>query len=416
MSESVVVLNPFFSTSVSTDSASAGAFGRLRVGNPQTLWDSQFQYNKCPNLWDEVTLGAGSVGTHLPDESSIEFFVDSGATDYVIRQTRNYLRYKPGKSQLLFMSVVLGIQENQYRRVGLFDDQNGVFLETDGSTTNMVLRSSITGTVVETRIPQGSWNLNTLESGDIVLDITKSQIFVADLEWLGVGRVRVGLVIDGQIIYVHQFLHANVLPTSYMTTANLPLRYEVRNFGAQAGITSGYKQICSTLISEGGETSIAPDAIRSATTDVSTAISVPDTNYVPVLSVRLAPTINGITNRGLIEPLGLDLLVVASKNIVWQLLINPTINDTTWLSTDMASIAEYNRDATTVSGGRPIASGFAQGANQSKGFAPFAITPKIRASRSFDGSSSDIITLAVRSLDNPSSDVFASLQWSEFAC
>jgi hypothetical protein len=419
MSESVVVLNPFLSTAVSADSASSGAFGRLRVGNPLTLWDSQFQYGKCPDLWDEDTLGAGSVATHLPDESAIEFTVDTGATDYVLRQTRNYLRYKPGKSQLLFLSGTLGIQAGQYRRMGLFDDQNGVFVETDGTTVNMVLRSFTSGGVLETRVPQASWNLNTLDgsSGGITLDMTKAQIFVADLEWLGVGRVRVGLVINGQILYVHQFLHANIIGTTYMTTANLPLRYEARNFAAQGGLTSGFKQICSTLISEGGEGSAAPDTIRAATTDVSTPKTVPDTGVVPAISVRLAPTFNGIVNRGLIEPIGLDILVVASKNIYWELLINPTLTgDTVWASTDSESIAQYNLDATGVSGGRRIAAGFAQGANQSKGFAPFQITPKIRLARNFDNSGSDIAVLAVRSLDNPSSDLFASMQWSEFSC
>jgi hypothetical protein len=303
--------------------------------------------------------------------------------------------------------------------MGLFDDENGVFIETDGTTVNVVLRSFTTGVVSETRIPQASWNLNTLDgsSGGITLDMTKAQIFVADLEWLGVGRVRVGLVLNGQIIYVHQFLHANVIGTTYMTTANLPLRYEARNFAAQGGPTSGFKQICSTLISEGGEQEVTPDTIRAASTDVSTPKTVADTGSVPVISVRLAPTFNGITNRGLIEPIGLDILVVASKNIYWELLVNPTLGgDTIWTSPDMNSIAEYNIDATTVSGGRRIAAGFAQGANQSKGFTAFALAPKLRLARSFDNSSSDIAVLACRSLDNPDSDLFASMQWTEFAC
>jgi hypothetical protein len=419
MSESVVVLNPFLRTAISGDSASAGAFGRLRVGNPETLWDSQFQYGKCPTLWDEVVQGASSVGTHLPNESSIEFTVDTGATDYVVRQTRNYLRYKPGKSQLLFVTGVLDQQADQYRRMGLFDDQNGVFVETDGTTVNMVIRSYTSGGVLENRIPQASWNLNVLD-GTVgpALDITKAQIFVMDLEWLGVGRVRVGFVIDGQIIYVHQFLHANVIDSVYMTTANLPIRYEMRNYGAQGAVTNGYKQICSTLISEGGESTTAPDSIRAAATDVTTPLTVPDTGLVPAISVRLAPTFMGITNRGLIQPLGLDILVVATKNIYWELQVNPTLaGDTVWTQPDSESIAQYNIDATGISSsGRVIASGFAQGANQSKGFAPFALTPKVRLARSFDASTSDIATLAVRSLDNPSSDVFASLQWIEFAC
>jgi len=416
MSEAVVVLNPFLSTAVSADSASAGAFGRLRVANPETLWDSQFQYDKQPLFWDDETQGAASASTHLPNESAIEFAVDTGATDFVVRQTRNYLRYKPGKSQLMFITGNMGQQADQYRRIGLFDDQNGIFVETDGTTVNMVIRSYTTGAVVENRIPQASWNLNPLDgTGAITLDMTKAQIFVADLEWLGVGRVRVGFVIDGQIIYVHQFLHANSVTTTYMTTANLPIRYEVRNYGAQGGVTSGFKQICSTLISEGGEQSVIPNLVHTAHTDLGTPVTVPDGSIVPVISIRLKSLFNGIVNRALVEPVGIDVFVTASKNIYWELRLNPVLTGATvWTSVEADSVTEFNLNATASTGGHRLAGGYAAGTNQSRGFNPESVKPKIRAARSFDNSSSDIISLQARSLDTPSSDLFASMQWFEF--
>jgi len=420
VSESVVVLNPFLKTEVASGSSSLGAFGRLRVGNPFTLWDSQFQYSKCPELWFEETQGAGSSGTHLPDESAIEFAVDTGASDFVIRQSRNYLRYKPGKSQLVFISGNLGGQQaGQFRRMGYFDDENGVFIELDGTDINIVLRSNVTGSVVDTKIAQADWNLDKFDGtggSSLTFDSTKVQIFIVDLEWLGVGTVRAGFVINGKIIYAHAFQHANVITTTYMTTANLPIRYETRNFAALGGASSGFKQICSTVISEGGEGTQVPDQIRAASTDLGTPVSVTDANMVPVISIRLKDLINGIDNRGLIEPISFDILVVAAKNVAWELRINPTINPTSWLSTDSQSIAEYNLDATTISAGRRIASGFASGQNQSKGFTPFQVDAKIKLARNFDNTDSDIATLAFRSLDTPSSDVFTSLQWSEFAC
>jgi hypothetical protein len=416
MSESVVVLNPIHA--LIADSASSSAFGRLRVANPLTLWDTQFQYDKAPLLWDEVKQGGASVTTHLANESAIGFTVAAGATDFITRQTRNYIRYKPGKSQLVITTGVVGQQTNQYRRMGYFDADNGVFFETDGTTMNIVLRSKVTGSVVETRVAQADWNLNKLNGvgGGTTLDPTKVQIFALDLEWLGSGRVRTGFFIGGNLIYVHEFLHSNVNATTYITTANLPIRYEVRNYAAQSGTTTGFKQICSTAVSEGGEWSIAPDQIRSAPTSLAAPKTIPITTITPVISVRLKEFLNSIVNRGMIQPIGFDILVAASKNIYWELRTNPTLTGaTTWTETDPNSIAEVNLDATAVSGGIRIASGFAAGVNQSKGFSPLELRNNIGLSRSFDNTSSDIFTLSMVSLEAGSSDAYVSVQWAEFA-
>ena len=408
----VVVLNPV-QTSMA-DSASVGAFGRLRVANPLTLWDTQFQYGKQPLSWEEVTQGGASAATHLPNESAISFAVASGSSDFVFRQTHNYLRYKPGKSQLVVTTGNLGgHQAGQYRRMGYFDADNGVFLESDGVNVNIVLRSRVTGSVVETRVPQSSWNLNKFDTGDLNLDPANAQIFAVDLEWLGVGRVRAGFFIGGDLVYAHEFLHANMSTTTYMTTANLPVRYEARNFAAQSGTTTGFKQICSTVISEGGESSIIADQIRAASTSLTTPLVIPDSGFVPVISVRLKSTVNGIANRGLIKPMGLDSLITASKNVYWEVLLNPTINSTSWLSTDAESIAEYNLDATTVSGGYRLSNGYAAGVNQSKGSSPSDLSSKVYLSRNHNNTSSDIVTLAMRSLSAPDSNGYASIQWAE---
>lgn len=397
------------------DSALYSAFGRLRVANPFTLWDSQFQYGKQPEYWDEYAVGAGSAATHLPNESSIAFTCGASANSVILRTTRNYLRYKPGKSQLFITTGNLGGQQaNQFRRMGYFDDQNGVFLELDGTNANIVLRTYVSGGLYEHRIPQASWNINPLmgAAGSPTLVWDKAQIFVADLEWLGVGRVRCGFFIGGQLYYAHEFNHSNVITTTYMTTANLPLRYEVRNTALQAGPTTGFKQICSTVISEGGENTTSPDQIRSASTPLATTTTIP-VALTPILSIRLKSTFNGITNRGLVKPTSLDLLITGSKNCYWELVLNPTINPSVWNPVDASSIVEYNVDATTISGGFVIASGFAAGVNQSKGFTPPDLNFKSLLSRNWDNTSSDIFTLSMRSLESSANAGYASLGWIE---
>lgn len=131
--------------------------------------------------------------------------------------------------------------------MGFFNDANGVMLRASGNTLQFVIRSSTSGSVSETVVNQSDWNINTLPA----LNFAKAQIFTADIEWLGVGRVRTGFVIDGEIVYCHEFQHSNVLNSVYMGTAILPLSYRIHNATAQA---SGHsmKQICSSILSEGG--------------------------------------------------------------------------------------------------------------------------------------------------------------------
>lgn len=420
MSESVVILNPLrvAGGSISLDSALLGAFGRQRTAEPHTLWDTQFQYDKRPDEWEEMISGAGASTTHLPLESSILFTVGTGAGDYVIRQTHQYLRYKPGKSQLIIATGVLGAPKDGVEKsFGYGDDYNGVFVRVKGDGVYLVLRSNITGSVVDTEIHQEDWNKNKLLDPALgpVLDPTKAQILVIDLEWLGVGTVRVGFFIDGQLYYVNYFNHANVISSVYMTTANLPLRYEVRNDAVTPPLvpTTDFKQICSTVISEGGSATDIGDQLRAQETPIGTPVTVPDSAIIPVLSIRLNALINGIPNRGTILPLGLDMLIVASKNVYWEIAINPTINATVW--TDVgSSIAQYNLDATTTTGGRKVLKGFAAGTNQSRGFSPLDIPSKLRLARNFNNSASDILTLQCRSIDSPSSNVYAAIQWLEY--
>jgi hypothetical protein len=73
-----------------------------------------------------------------------------------------------------------------------------MYFEIDDTTAYFVERSLSTGT--ETRVAQEDWNIDKLDGtgvSGITLDITKAQILWMDIEWLGLGTVRIGFVIDG---------------------------------------------------------------------------------------------------------------------------------------------------------------------------------------------------------------------------
>lgn len=232
-------------------------FGRLKVANPYTFIDSSNRY-KLSGDFDSSVANGGTV-TYLPNESVAALSVTTQSGSRVYYESRRVFPYQPGKSLQVMQSLVFAPAQSGLRqRVGYFSTQNGIFLSLDGAELSIVRRSYVSGSVIDTKITQANWNVDPLdgtgESG-FTLDITKAQIFWTEYEWLGVGTVNAGLVVDGKFIICHQFHHANLTATTYMTTATLPLRYEIENTSVTSA-PSILKQICATVISNGGYTVI----------------------------------------------------------------------------------------------------------------------------------------------------------------
>jgi len=219
---------------------SQDAFARLRVSDPITLFDVSHQYDKQPLLVEEVLTGGGTA-THNADQSCVDMVVSSSG-DAVVRQSRSYMRYQPGKSLLALVTFDAGTADANVRfRAGLFDGANGHYVERSGTAVRVVRRSSVSGSMVDAAVEQASWNIDPLDGtgpSGITLDFSTSQIYWQDQEWLGVGSVRVGFVVDGAFVPVHVFHHANLGSSTYVATATLPVRWELEATGAPSGLPS----------------------------------------------------------------------------------------------------------------------------------------------------------------------------------
>jgi hypothetical protein len=285
-----------------------------------------------PLFWETKTVGGGDT-THLPNESSVQMDVDVASGDSVIRQSKRYLRYQPGKSQLIFLTGLLGSgNANQVKNVGYFDDNNGIFFQVNEDGVGVVKRSYITGAAEDTRVEQAEWNIDAMNGTGIsghTLDITKAQIFVIDLEWLGVGSVRCGFVIDGTLHYVHQFNHANHISTVYMTTANLPLRYEITN--SDASVASSMKQICAMVASEGGR-----EETELTFSDLNTTLRTVADAELPVIAIRPAlnyPAGGTIENRAYMIPVKWSLYTEDGP-LYYKLVHGCTVSGGAWANVD----------------------------------------------------------------------------------
>lgn len=340
---------------------STDAFGRQRVSSPLTLFDSSHRY-RDNGLWATATASGGTA-VFSANEGLVNLNVNTTNGSEVIRETYKVFPYQPGKSLLVLNTFVMApAQTNLRQRVGYFGDDNGIYIQLDNNTVSFVERSLVTGLVTETVVPQSSWNADKLDGtgpSGITLDITKAQIFFMDIEWLGEGTVRVGFIIDGIFIICHRFNHANLIPSTYITTASLPLRYEITNLGVTAS-ASTLKQVCSTVISEGGY------ELRGAQQAIGIPITTPRTfavagTYYPIVGLKLTATaLDAVVIATAISILGLG----NGKNYAWRLVQGGTITGGAWVSAGVDSAVEYNITGTSVTGGRVLALGYINSSNQ----------------------------------------------------
>lgn len=388
------------------DSFNLDAFSRLRVGNPASLFDSKQIFGDQSLFWENRTTGGGTV-TYIPAESSSRLEVTTSTGDKAIRQTREYFNYQPGKSLRINMTGVLGIgKANVRKRLGIFDNDNGIFFEQTSTGLYIVIRSDTSGSPVDTRIAQADWNIDPLNgTGKSLLEIdpSKAQIFAYDIQWLGVGRVRWGFSIDGIIYNAHEELNANSVEKVYMRTPNLPLRYELENTGVSASSTY-VDNICVEAESEGGYN---PKGVtRIATTGV-TAKSVGAT-YVPLVSIRLKIDFN----RAHLLPLNLKIYNNSNTLVHAKLIFRVGLTGASWVSIGDNSIAEYDLSATAYSGGEEIDDIFvsSQGANRNQ-LDVTAPETLLKVLSDYEGIP-DILTVVAKS-DGTTSNVYATLQFRE---
>jgi len=332
------------------DGANLDAFSRLRISSPTGIFDSTFRYDLAPLQYEQIT-SSGTI-THDATDSNALLSI-SAATGLAALQSYRWILYQPGRSQLVAITFIMGTAAaNVTRRVGLFSAtnsgatvtvQNGVYLEQTGaSTINICLTNA--GTQADQTIAKASWNIDPFDgtgpSGK-TLDLTKAQILIIDLQWLGVGRVRVGFDIDGQVFYAHQFLNANSITDTYMQSATLPIRYELTT---SASATADMKPICAAVISEGGDED--PHGYEFSTEFAGTAGS-----GVPVHlgSIRPFLTFNGIATRYRIFPSNVESVVTGQNPVLFSVVYGATFSaGPTWAG---AAYSAYSGAEVTTAGG-----------------------------------------------------------------
>lgn len=414
--------NEFNPATIAFGNKHTDAFARLRVSNPETLFEMSNNQHNNNTIMSQKTTGSSSI-THITNDSTVDLSVTAN-NDTAIRQSRRYIPYQPGKSLLVMITGVLNSNSNGSdvtSNIGYYDDDNGVFYKYNNNILSLNLRSSGTGSVVTTNIPSSQWNIDPMDgtgTSGIIIDATKAQIFIFDVEWLGVGTVRCGVVIDGNIFYTHFFHHANNVSTTYMRSATLPIRYEI-SVAASGSNTSGkLKEICATVMSEGG---FEPIGKQFSISNGTTAIDIDENDEKPLIVLRL----KSANNRATAHIINLHLISLTKSNILYRLriyhgvstLTNLFTTNISFTSVNTDSFIEYNLSALFNSSNPNIVSNtivtegyFTEEAK----YGSENILNNIDISSDIDGTS-DILILTATGIGASNNNVLGNIIWTEFS-
>ncbi len=404
----------FFGEIRYADSPNLDAFERLRVSEPLTIFDSKQIFDNQPLFWDErLETGAGIASAHSVDTASTVLTSTLNTAGKFTRQTFMRFNYQPGKSQQIVLTGILdrsGGGTGVQRRIGYFDDDNGLFFEDDEGTVKVVRRTHVTGSPVDNKVAQASWNVDKMDGtgpSEVTIDWTKGQIFFIDFKWLSLGRVRMGLEVGGRAWGVHDFLSSNILDKPYMSTPNLPVRFQMITTGSSPASTM--KCICTTVVSEGGVAALG--ILRHKSTEGTHVDANVENIIYAIVGIRLKST-----------HLGASITVISAsleeftgnENMEWLLIFNATVAGTpTWANETNSAIQTFKGAlANTVTGGTVLAGGYFSSVQKGGGTGA-EFEEALRLGAAIDGTVDEIV-LAVRPVNGSVNiDIEGSLSWRE---
>jgi hypothetical protein len=392
------------------NNASTDAFGRLRISTPDTIHNCKQIYDNAPLIYNTATVNGG-VAIYDNANSSTVMQVSADG-DAVIRQTRLYCNYQPGKSQLGFITFSMPDSAGITCRVGLFDgdtttpyaNPHGFYFENNNGDLSVNIANYGGGESSQTA-PQSAWNIDRLDGtgpSEITLDTTKTQILVLDFEWLGVGRVRFGFNINGITYYVHCFNNANTLIYPYLKDPNNPVRYEIRSTGG-AGVM---RQICSTVMSEGGAQTNG--ILYSCNTGVSGIGNISAGTRAPIINIRLKSDRLSST----LQVVDFAAMAASTTNSLVEIILNGTVSGTALSFNDITnSNVQYAVCSTTnsLTGGTVLYSSYFNKSSQTVG----ALSDSLFAIGSTVDGTRDVLSVCVTPY-NGNERYFTALNWLEF--
>lgn len=330
------------------------AFGKVSVSQSTPIGSYIFDYDELPYMFTSEVTGSASI-SHDVTVGSVVLDNTTGATDEIKYTTNLYHPYIPGVGQKIVMTVACGDtgKANLERSWGYFDDNDGLFFRQTSTGFEVVVRSSVSGSPVETVVLQDDFNLDKVDGtannnnlSRFNLDTSKDVVYWISLQWLGAGTVAFGCYGNGQRITLHKFNFSGLNAQSYMRTACLPIRIQQTNTGL-TGSSSEFRLFCAQVSQDGQFLSYkkrltAPSFSEFTVTNSELYLS----------SFRNKLTINTIRNKrvALLDKIKYSIVKSGATDtddrIILKMFLNATLTTPSWTSAGSTSGLEYDSVAT----------------------------------------------------------------------
>jgi hypothetical protein len=409
------------------------AFGKLRVSNPVTLLDIRFPGQTTGNpifLRNNLQICFDSSGSYTGTYGNSKLTIDASGNGYYISQSRNYCAYQPGKSLLFLASGVINPGHSGYTtRIGYFDYdpslnnpltvKNGLYFQHDNSGNSINVKDASLN-----QIYQSQWNIDKMDGtgpSGLNLSFSKTQLFVIDMEWLGVGRVRFGFYAYGRIQYCHQIINVNNLTSPYTDTINLPICYSIHSTSSPTGRADKFTQICSTVISEGGYTPLGRPF--SVSTGSPTPVNISGNVEEPILFLRGNKSNLNYYHQNII-PTSVSMICSSTNDLILYKLVlflagTYTGTDPSWNNVNSNySVAQY---APNLSSGYSSANGivldegyfYGRGTNTLTKLGEVFTSQILQVTSDIRGNSDVLVLTATFVSSSGTTNVLGTIQWQE---
>lgn len=324
-------------------------FGKFEVASPYKLYEYAASYPLDTTRYhDTLTSGSGTV-TRNATKTQIELYTTTASGDRALFQTRRNIQYNKANAQQIFFIYRPNPLSNRRERFGPHDDNNGTFFEIEGSNVNIVVRSSTSGSVVDTKFAQAAWDdpLDGNGASGKTIDWTKQTVFKIEFGWLSSRGIRFFIDIEGDIILVKTYLISNTLLVPYFAQSCLPMRFDVENIDTTSQAqTNSFS--CFAFLSSGASQQEGP--IRNISSDT-TAASATTTETI-IDGIRL----NSSYLNGSLQAKKLSVLSASGNTFLrYRLRYNPTLTGAVWAAGN--GIHDTLTSVTSFTGGDIVLSG-----------------------------------------------------------
>ena len=296
----------------------------------------QFVYNAATDDVTTATSGTGAVSV-----ASATATLTTGATTGAASLTSvDTIRYQPGfDGYCYFTAAFSGSDAGSAARIGLFDANDGMFLEHSGGVAYAAIRAG----AVDSKIA-----LTPLPFKAADLDWTKINIFRIGYGWLGVAPVAFevysGLVDGWVVLHAFELLNKQIVPSTFQPA--LPITASVSRTSGSGSITL---KSCSWSAGRVGRAGILSSDRPFGSANSKAGV----TTEVAILSVKNAATFQGKTNRVVIEVDLLSLSTDGAKNATFYVKKGVTLGGSpNFVDVDVVNaVASVDKSGTTVTGG-----------------------------------------------------------------